>query len=69
MSHPQASSLTLRLVEPDGYTVPDGVRTVTPDREADARAELAQLANAHAAEWADFGYHPAGYRILTDPTP
>ncbi|MGV9891680.1 hypothetical protein [Streptomyces sp. NPDC003395] len=59
--------LTLRLVEPTGYSVPGGLRTVTPDQESAARAELAQLADQHAAEWADFGYHPAEYRILTDP--
>ena len=59
--------LTLRLVEPDGYSVPGGLRTVTPDGEAKARTELAALAVQHAAEWADFGYHAGDYRILTDP--
>jgi hypothetical protein len=60
---------TLRLVEPSGYSVPDGIRTVTPEREAQARTELTALAVQHADQWADFGYHPGDYRILTDPTP
>jgi hypothetical protein len=59
---------TLRLIEPTGYTVPDGIRTITPDQEPAVRAELMNLADRHAADWADFGYHPAEYRILTDPT-
>ena len=59
--------LTLRLVEPTGYSVPDGLRTVTPDQEATARAELKELAARHAAVWADFGYQRCEYRILTDP--
>ncbi|MFR9794172.1 hypothetical protein ACL07V_37055 [Streptomyces sp. MB22_4] len=57
---------TLRLVEPNGYSVPGGLRTVTPDRETQARADLKALAVEHAAQWADFGYHPNDYRILTD---
>ena len=58
--------LTLRLVEPTGYSVPGGLVTVTPDLEAQARADLKALAVQDAAQWADFGYHPAEYRILTD---
>lgn len=60
--------MQLRLVEPCGYTVPDGLRTITPDQEPEARAELMRLADRHAAEWSDFGYRPSAYRILTDPT-
>jgi len=59
--------LTLRLIEPNGYSVPDGLRTVTTDGESQARQDLKQLATEHAAQWADFGYHPNDYRILTDP--
>jgi hypothetical protein len=58
---------TLRLVEPSGYSVPDGIRTVTTTDEPQARTELKALAVQHAAQWADFGYHPGDYRILTDP--
>ncbi|MFG2359434.1 hypothetical protein [Streptomyces sp. NPDC048521] len=58
---------TLRLIEPNGYSVPGGLRTVTPDTEAQARTELEALAVQEAAQWADFGYHPGDYRILTDP--
>ena len=60
--------LTLRLVDPIGYSVPDGFRTVTPDRETKAREDLKQLAAQHAAQWADFGYHAGDYRILTNAT-
>ena len=58
---------TLRLVEPNGYSVPGGLRIVTAAAEPQARADLKQLAAEHAAQWADFGYHPDAYRILTDP--
>lgn len=53
----------LRLVDPNGYSVPGATRTVTPDTEAQARQELQQLAVQDAARWADFGYHPGDYRI------
>ena len=59
---------TLRLVEPNGYSVPGGLVTVTPEREAQARQDLEALAIQDAAQWADFGYHPGDYRILTDQT-
>jgi hypothetical protein len=59
--------LTLRLVEPNGYSVPGGLVTVAPAQEAQARADLKALAAREAAQWADFGYHPGDYRILTDP--
>ena len=54
----------LRLIDPDGYSVPGGVRTTTPDTEDTVRAELAQLADQHAAQWADFGYRATNYRIV-----
>lgn len=57
--------LTLRLIDPNGYSVPDGVRTITPDLEAQARTELKTLAAQHAAQWAEFGYHPGDHQILT----
>lgn len=60
--------MTLRLIDPDRYSVPDGLRTVPADTEGQARAELEQLAAQHAALWADFGYRADAYRILTDPT-
>lgn len=56
----------LRLIEPTGYTVPDSTRTITPEAEPQARIELEALAVQHAAQWADFGYHPSDYRIVID---
>ena len=58
--------MTLRLVEPGGYTV-----TVidNPDDPDQARQYLLTVvAVEHAAQWADFGYRAADYRVLTDPT-
>jgi len=57
--------MQLRLVEPNGYTVPGGIRTATADTEAQARKDLKALAVEHAALWADFGYHANDYRVLT----
>nr|WSZ21201.1 hypothetical protein OH837_49020 [Streptomyces canus] len=54
---------TLRLIDPDGYTVPGGVRTATPETDTAVRADLKQLAVEHAAQWADFGYRATAYRI------
>ncbi|MFF7476612.1 hypothetical protein [Streptomyces sp. NPDC008092] len=58
---------TLRLVDPDGYSVPGALRTTAPDTEAQARTDLKNLAADHAAQWADFGYHPDAYQIRADP--
>lgn len=54
----------LRLIDADGYTVPGSVRATTPETDAQIRVDLNRLAEEHAAEWADFGYHPASYRIV-----
>lgn len=57
--------MTLRLIEPNGYTV-----TVidNPDDPDQARQHLLIVVAAeHAATWADFGYRAADYRVLTDP--
>ena len=60
---------TLRLDDPDGYTVPDGTRDhVTAQTEAQTRQELLTLADQHAADWADFGYEGRLYRVVTGPT-
>lgn len=59
--------MQLRLVEPNGYSVPGGLRTATADTEPQAREALTRLAVEHAAQWADFGYDAREYRILTDP--
>ena len=53
----------LRLTDPDGYTVPGSIRTITPDTDTQVREELKQLATDHAAQWADFGYDAGDYRI------
>ncbi|MFB7738277.1 hypothetical protein ACFC08_28595 [Streptomyces sp. NPDC056112] len=45
----------LRLVDSDGYTV--------PDTDPQVRQELRQLAADHAAQWADFGYDARDYRV------
>lgn len=61
--------MNLRLVDPDGYTVPGTVHTDVPDtNEPKVRAILQDAAVADAAQWADFGHQPAAYRIVTDPT-
>ncbi|MFF1444181.1 hypothetical protein [Streptomyces sp. NPDC058295] len=54
----------LRLIDPDGYTVPQGVRTTTPDTNTQDREALKQLAAEHAAQWAGFGYDARDYRIV-----
>jgi len=60
---------TLRLVDPDGYTVPGTVHTVPTAREAEARDRLLRdIAPAHASEWADFGYDARAYQVVTDPS-
>lgn len=54
----------LRLLDADGYTVPGGIRTTTPETDTEVRAELEKLAADHAAQWADFGYRTSSYRIV-----
>lgn len=54
----------LRLLDADGYTVPGGVRTTTPETEQAVRADLEKLAAEHAGQWADFGYRATNYRIV-----
>lgn len=53
----------LRLLDPDGYTVPGSIRAATPETDAAIRAQLQELAAEHADQWADFGYHATAYRI------
>jgi hypothetical protein len=59
----------MRLVDPDGYTVPGTAQTV-PDTDMPAVRQrlLTEVAPRHAAQWADFGYQPDAYRVLPDPT-
>ena len=60
----------LRLIDPDGYTVPGTVHTNVPAaNEAQVRQLLLDVAERHAAEWADFGYHAADYRVQEFPEP
>ena len=60
---------TLRLIDPDGYTVPGGTRPdVTAETEAATRQELRTVADEHASEWADHGYDARLYQVVTDPT-
>lgn len=59
----------MRLLDPDGYTVPGTAQTVPDADEPAVRRHLRTVvAPQHAAQWADFGYHPADYRVLPDPT-
>jgi len=59
---------TLRLVDPDGYTVPGTIHTVPAAREAETRSQLLRdVAPVHAAEWANFGYDTRAYQVVTDP--
>ncbi|WP_327335181.1 hypothetical protein [Streptomyces anulatus] len=57
----------LRLLDPDGYVVPEGRITITPTTETKARADLRDLARDHATQWAFAGYDPRNYRIVTTP--
>jgi hypothetical protein len=59
----------MRLLDPDGYTVPGTAQTV-PDTDVEAVREHLRkvVAPEHAAKWADFGYHASAYRVLPDPT-
>jgi hypothetical protein len=56
----------LRLIDPDGYTVPNGVRDTTPETEAQDRVDLHRLAAENVAQWASWGftYHHRDYRIV-----
>lgn len=55
----------LRLLDPDGYVVPEGRITITPTTEPKARAALKALAIDHAQQWAFAGYDHRNYRIVT----
>ncbi|MFF6931548.1 hypothetical protein [Streptomyces californicus] len=55
----------LRLLDPDGYVVPEGRITTTPTTETKARAALQALAIEHAGQWAFAGYDHRNYRIVT----
>ena len=58
----------LRLVDPDGYTVPGTVHTDIPTaNEPKVRVLLQDAAVTDAAKWADVGHHPNDYRIVPDP--
>ncbi|WP_330479917.1 hypothetical protein OG301_38925 (plasmid) [Streptomyces platensis] len=55
----------LRLIDPDGYTVPGTVHTGFPAAmEGELRAHLRAVAEHEAAQWADFGYHAEDYQVL-----
>ncbi|MFC8339353.1 hypothetical protein ACFUJX_20395 [Streptomyces rubiginosohelvolus] len=55
----------LRLLDPDGYVVPEGRITITPTTEPKARAALKALARDHAEQWAWARYDHRNYRIIT----
>ena len=59
----------MRLLDPDGYTVPGTAQTV-PDADEQTTREhlLNEVAPKHAAQWADFGYRARDYRVLPAPT-
>jgi hypothetical protein len=59
----------LRLVDPDGYTVPGTAQTVPDADEPAVRHHLKTvIAPQHAAKWADFGYTADAYLVLPNPT-
>ena len=60
--------MTLRLIEPSGYTV--RVVDVPEDGDPEQAKQhlLTVVAVEQAALWADFGYRASAYRVLTDPT-
>lgn len=58
--------LELRLIDPDGYTVPGAVHTVPDDQASTVRAWLlAEVAVQNADEWNRFGagYDARDYRV------
>ncbi|MFF2864572.1 hypothetical protein ACFVSX_32410 [Streptomyces rubiginosohelvolus] len=55
----------LRLLDPDGYVVPEGRITITPTTEHKARTALKALAIEHAEQWAWARYDHRNYRIVT----
>lgn len=57
----------LRLLDPDGYVVPEGRITITPTTEPKARTALKALAIEHADRYAHAGYDHRNYRIITTP--
>ncbi|MDX5526138.1 hypothetical protein PV677_36325 [Streptomyces sp. DE06-01C] len=57
----------LRLLDPNGYVVPEGRITITPTTEPKARADLRALAIDHAGRYAHAGYDHRNYRIITTP--
>lgn len=60
--------LELRLLDPDGYTVPLGVATGPEEwAESTERRFLDVVATKHAATWADCGYQARDYRVHTTP--
>jgi hypothetical protein len=60
--------MNLRLIDPNGYTVPGTVHTDVPaGNEAKVRTILQDAAVTDAAKWADFGHRPSQYRIATGP--
>jgi hypothetical protein len=67
--------LELRLIDPNGYTVPTGVRTVEASAKDATKNELLTVDAVQDAErWSDFArYWPTDYRVqitpLTTPSP
>lgn len=59
--------MTLRLIEPSGYTVQVIDVPAGRDPEQVKQHLLTVVAVKHAAQWADFGYRASHYRVLTDP--
>jgi hypothetical protein len=53
----------LRLLDPNGYTVPGTITTVSDGAADEIRALLLEQATEHAAQWADFGYDARDYRV------
>lgn len=55
----------LRLIDPDGYTVPGTVHTGYPvAMEEELRASLREVAEREAVQWANFGYRAEDYHIV-----
>lgn len=57
---------TLRLVDPNGYTVPNAIRYCVPDAQVEQVTQnlLNDIAPQHAEHWPD--YHAADYRVAPD---
>jgi hypothetical protein len=68
---PQCAMFELRLIDPNGYTVPTGIRIVEASAKDATKNELLTVDAVQDAErWSDFAkYWPTDYRVQITPLP